>query len=280
MKIQLVPDPSPTTRTEEVAARTPYTACPLCEGQEFAELKEVDGTEDAVMGPEVSPHWSWRGCENCGHIFTEGYLQDHVLEQVRRRGAQLPSSGPEFAAKRQAAAATVHRISSMRGCIEGVWLDVGFGGGELLTTASEFGYDVVGIDMRESVVAEAPTLGFEAAVAPLEALEGSELYDVISLSYVLGQTTFPMETLKAAARLLRSGGVVFVATPNLDCRGWQQKESAGENSEWSEVERTQLFSREHLYWAMRRVGLEPCDYMSSANSDSGMEICATLASDG
>ncbi len=280
MKIQLVQDPTPASTSHPVAERTRYSACPLCEGQSFATLKEVDGSQDPLMGPEVDPSWSWNGCETCGHIFVDGYLQESVLEQVRTRGALVPSSGAEFAAKRQAAAAVVHRISSMRGCIDGVWLDVGFGSGELLCTANEFGYDVVGLDMRESAVLHAPDLGFEAAVAPLEALEGKELYDVISLSNVLDQTVSPLETLKAACRLLRSGGVVFIATPNLDSRAWHQQETSGQNSEWSEIERTQLFSREHLYWAMRRVGLEPCDYMSSPSSPVGMEVCATLASDG
>lgn len=279
MKIQLVPNPVPETQAASPAPRVPYDCCPLCQGPELVTLKQGNGSADPVMGPEVEPSWNWSGCGTCGHIFTEGMLEPKVHGTVLGRGEQPLSTGEVFATNRNTASRIVHRISDIRGSIDGVWLDVGFGNGDLLTTAQEFGYDALGIEQRLSCVEGAAKLGFEAACATIEQLEGEGLYDVISFSNVLGYCAFPVATLTAAARLLRSGGLIFIATPNLDSRAWHEQEADELNPEWGQVERNHLFSREHLCWTVRKAGLEPCDFMTSTNSVVGMELCATLASD-
>jgi SAM-dependent methyltransferase len=279
MKIQLVPNPVPQTQVASPAPRVPYGCCPLCQGNELITIKDVDGSLDPVMGPEVESAWSWQGCETCGHLFTEGMLDPEAHSKILCRGEQALSAGSDYVQSRNEAAQIVHRISGIRGSIQGVWLDVGFGNGDLLTTAQEFGYDPLGIDTRSSCVEHASSLGLEAACASIEQLDGEDLYDVISFSDVLGYCPFPVSTLATAARLLRPGGLVYLSTPNLDSRAWSEQEAKGLNAEWEQVERNHLFSREHICWALRKAGLEPCDFMASPTSAVGMELCATLASD-
>jgi len=85
----------------------------------------------------------------------------------------------------------------------GRWLDIGFGNGALMTTAAEFGFHPVGLDLRENGVLLMRKFGYEAHAAPFEDYRPSELFDVISMADVLRHMAFPKrrcDTLELAAR--------------------------------------------------------------------------------
>jgi len=276
MKIRLVTD-----ETEAPAlARIPYSACPLCEGTTSVEVLQQDCRRHPLHGGDLPATLGWRGCESCGHLFAEGYFDAAAAQRLAARAevVRLPGEG-DIEAERRSAARLVHRISELRGSIEGAWLDVGTGSGALVTTAAEFGYDAAGLDTNVAVVERLKAFGYDAGLAPIESLEGEDAFDVISFDGSLVRFPFPGQALAAAARLLRPGGVVFVSMPNVDSFSWKQLDARNENPFWSELSSFHNFSREHLYWLLRQQGLAPVDFAVSERYPAGMEVCAVLAED-
>jgi SAM-dependent methyltransferase len=99
-------------------------------------------------------------------------------------------------------------------------LDVGCSLGYTLKAAQQMGMVATGVDVSQVAVDVCRRLGFEADVAGLEALPYPDgHYSIVVMKHVLEHTRDPETALREARRVLRSGGVLFVAVPNADyCR--------------------------------------------------------------
>ncbi|WP_375001006.1 class I SAM-dependent methyltransferase [Aeromicrobium sp. CTD01-1L150] len=97
---------------------------------------------------------------------------------------------------------------------DGRWLDVGCGGGLLLSLARDAGYDVEGIELsadRRALTEEAT--GATVHGVPLEDVGyPDDAFDVVSLINVFSHLVSPARTFAELRRLLRPGGIVVMAT--------------------------------------------------------------------
>jgi 2-polyprenyl-3-methyl-5-hydroxy-6-metoxy-1,4-benzoquinol methylase len=98
-------------------------------------------------------------------------------------------------------------------------LDVGAGRGDFAAAAQEAGHEAVGVDISESAVAAArgrhPSLRFDLGSLDDIAASG-EQFDVVTLLDVIEHVMHPHDILGAARRVVRSGGLLALATPNGD----------------------------------------------------------------
>ena len=156
----------------------------------------------------------------------------------------------------------------------GRWLDVGFGNGSLLTTAAEFGWDVVGLDVREESVRLMREHGFEAHTTDLTRYRPAQPFDVISMADVLEHMPFPRPALDRARELLTEGGLLFLSMPNADCFLWQTLDRLGQNPYWSELEHLHNFGRRRLYRLLEERGFAPLRYGVSLRYRACMEVIA------
>lgn len=100
----------------------------------------------------------------------------------------------------------------------GRWLDIGCGSGTLLMLAQEAGYEVQGIELTPSrrEVARAVT-GAVIHAHPVEDIRFSDdHFDVITLINVFSHLTSPRLTLTELQRVLKPGGVIVMATGEVD----------------------------------------------------------------
>jgi 2-polyprenyl-3-methyl-5-hydroxy-6-metoxy-1,4-benzoquinol methylase len=105
----------------------------------------------------------------------------------------------------------------------GSLLDVGCGGGEFLTTMQMLGWKVQGLEPDAKAVELAHTKGIPVQVGTLETVNLShEQFDVITLNHVIEHTHDPLKTLRHVWQLLKPGGRIYVATPNLASFGHQR----------------------------------------------------------
>jgi 2-polyprenyl-3-methyl-5-hydroxy-6-metoxy-1,4-benzoquinol methylase len=169
----------------------------------------------------------------------------------------------------------VERIA--RYAASGDWLDVGFGNGSLLFTAEEWGYRPVGIDLRKDNVQALKNLGYEAHCIDLDAMVPDERFSIISMADVLEHMPFPRNGLKAAHRLLRPGGVLFLSMPNMDNMVWRLLHANGVNPYWGEIEHYHNFSRKRLYALLAEHGFRPLEYQISERYRICMEVIAVKA---
>jgi protein O-GlcNAc transferase len=266
--------PSP---QESTIARTPFDACPLCGVEDAEEVGVASCATHPLYRPELPPTMRWIRCDGCGHVFVDGYFGEAALSLVfgNAHASQLP--GPDTLQGRAVAAKIVEDVSSARGdrgAWGGRWLEVGFGNGALLTTAAEFGYEVVGLDLREEGVRRMRALGFDARCADLMACDEIGRFDVISMADVLEHMPFPKAALVHAHELLRPGGALFVSMPNMDSFAWQELERQKRNPYWGELEHFHNFGRGRLHALLRETSFEPRRYGISQRYVACMEVVA------
>jgi 2-polyprenyl-3-methyl-5-hydroxy-6-metoxy-1,4-benzoquinol methylase len=97
------------------------------------------------------------------------------------------------------------------------YLDVGCSTGFVVEAARDAGWDAVGIDLNPSAVEFGRDRGLDLQTVALENGGFDDAsFDAVSLFDVLEHLIAPAETLRACARLLRPGGIVFMYVPNYD----------------------------------------------------------------
>jgi protein O-GlcNAc transferase len=257
MKIHLVEDATPT----DAAVRTPFSTCPLCQAGDFSEARP-GGIPEAASTP-----MPWLVCQTCGHLFAQGYPGEDATSPV--------TDAPRVCAtQRLGAGRIVHRVCELRGAVGGLWLETRVSDGALLGAVHEFGFDVLGLAPDESTVDRLTEIGLPVTTGTIEALEGEALFDVISLVGCLERVPFPAATLAHTRRLLRPGGLLFLSLPNVDSSLWRDLDLREENPHWKREDCLHGFSREHIYWLLRKEGFEPCDFTLSELTPVGMDICA------
>ena len=100
-------------------------------------------------------------------------------------------------------------------------LDVGCGNGEFVAAAVAAGWRATGIDVDPAAVAQGRAVGLDLAVETIDAHAAREpdRYDALTLSHVVEHVPDPVVFLRTARRLIRPGGHLWVATPNLMATG-------------------------------------------------------------
>jgi SAM-dependent methyltransferase len=256
------------------AMRVRYEACPLCRSASIGALRADSCTHHALYDPRLPALIQWMRCDACTHVFTDGYFGAEATKIIfaRTQANQMPTWNADHDARLLHSRMVAYVLQHRRG-LGGRWLDVGFGNGLLLAAADEFGFEVVGLDARESSVKALRELGFEAQATDLATFE-SEPFDVISMADVVEHVPYPKTVLEAARRLLKDDGLLFVSMPNIDCFAWKALDATKSNPYWGELEHFHNFGRKRLYALLDENGFEPCGYRCNERYFVGMEIVA------
>jgi 2-polyprenyl-3-methyl-5-hydroxy-6-metoxy-1,4-benzoquinol methylase len=155
-------------------------------------------------------------------------------------------------------------------------LDVGCGDGSFLRTARSCGWEVVGVDADVKAVANCVNQGFEVLEGGIERFEGQErLFDVITLSHVIEHLHDPVGALAACRRLLKTGGRLWIETPNIDSLGHRHY-----RENWRGLEPPRhlvLFNRRSLNMALARAGFTRIETKAAVNVLSWMSRASEAA---
>jgi SAM-dependent methyltransferase len=260
--------------------RIPYGACPLCDSAEILPLLTVDCSGHAMWRAPLERSISWVTCGQCEHIFTDGYFTDEALEVLFGKTQDVQVVGGQLESQRNVSAKMVERVVGTLGLPNGemLWLDVGFGNGSLLMTAYEFGFDVLGIDLRKKNVEDLRGFGIPAHHGTLadvtEHFSFKTKPTVISMADIVEHEPFPRDVLRAARELIDERGVLLISMPNASAPLWAYLNAMNANAYWREIEHYHNFSREKLYAELHRAGFEPVGYAVSERYRCGMEILA------
>jgi 2-polyprenyl-3-methyl-5-hydroxy-6-metoxy-1,4-benzoquinol methylase len=256
-----------------------YSECPLCGSTEIAALATVDCTAHPMWREPLEPTMSWVTCGACKHAFTDGYFTDEALAVLFGGTQNRQVVGSEIETQRPVSARMVERVVDAVGLPDDkLWLDVGFGNGSLLMTASEFGFDVFGIDLRSQNVAELRNFGFPAHHGTLAAAAAEVGFPtkptVISMADIVEHEPFPRAVLACARKLIDETGMLLISMPNAGAPLWRFLDALNVNAYWREIEHYHNFTRATLYDQLKRAGFTPVHYAVSERYRCGMEILA------
>jgi SAM-dependent methyltransferase len=249
-----------------------FEGCPLCKSRNTKALRSADCSRHPLFHPVVPRIMSWMLCNDCAHVFTDGYFSPEVMATIFQHTNENQKPGWGFEQQRVVSARMVEGVA--RYAKSGDWLDVGFGNGSLLFTAEEWGFTPVGLDLRSSSVEALQKLGIEAHCLDLAAFDGLARFGVISMADVLEHMPFPQDGLLAARRLLRPEGILFVSMPSYNCAAWRLLDLTSSNPYWGELEHFHNFSRQRLNALLKDMGFEALHYGISERYRVCMEIIA------
>ena len=132
-------------------------------------------------------------------------------------------------------------------------MDIGCGNGSYLLLAQEAGWDVEGLDFDPEAVKICLAAGLNVRVGGIEILQDKKnFYDAITLSHVIEHVHEPAKLLNQILALLKPGGMLWLATPNID-----SLLSRRYGSDWRGLEPPRhlvLFNRESLYFLLHQTG--------------------------
>jgi len=100
---------------------------------------------------------------------------------------------------------------------QGRLLDYGCGNGSYISKMQRFGWNVIGMDMSEEAVKVCKMRNVETYVGvnPAEKFD-PESFEVVTLWHVLEHVPSPSQTLKQIHQVLKPGGKLIMALPNID----------------------------------------------------------------
>lgn len=132
-------------------------------------------------------------------------------------------------------------------------LDIGCGSGDFLRRAEFLGWSAEGVDVDPEAVSVARASGLKAAVGSLEVFESvRDAYDVVTCNHVIEHVHKPLELLRGIHRILKPGGLLWIATPNIDSVGHRLF-----GSSWRGLEvprHLAIFSRNAMVRAVDELG--------------------------
>jgi len=254
--------------------RVAYHACPLCDSKRFAELATADCSRHALYDPVIPAKIRWMICQDCDHVFTDGYFRPDHWKAILAKSHPNQLPGYNLEPARAVSGRIVERVANY--AKHGTWLDIGFGDGSLLMVAQEFGFDPVGVDRRPQAVDKLNDMGILAHTGDFRERHVKDCA-VVSMADVLEHMEFPAECLLAAQEKLCPNGVLFVSCPNMDTVAWRELTKVHANPYWIEVEHFHNFTRKRLYKLLRDCGFEPVNYAVSERYRLGGEIIARKA---
>ncbi len=265
---------------EESEFRQRVAGCPVCGAGSAARVKLNDVRTHPRFPAALPSILSWLSCQGCGHVFTEFQWTAAGLAHVfsATREEQDPNFNPE--AERATWAPVIEQCQGLLaipdqfflGDQAPTWVDVGCGSGGLISTAAEFGFRAVGLDLRAHIVQSLTAQGYQVLHQDLLALPEDFRAHVLSFFDVLEHLPAPIAALNKAAQILHPGGVLALSCPNRETSTWAQLERLNRNVYWGEFEHYHNFAGSQMVRLMRERGFAFRRYRVSSRYKACMEI--------
>lgn len=253
-------------------ARILYRKCPLCGSKNISKSITGNCSEHPLYDPQIPPNIQWMDCDLCHHQFTEGYFTDKALTIIFSKTHANQKVGHDIEQQRYISARIIEKVLQYES--SGVWLDVGFGNGSLLFTAQEYGFESIGVDLRDENVELMKKSGFQAHCDFVQNIEFEKMISVVSLMDVLEHVPYPKEVLESLNSKMTTNGCLLISMPNSENMVWKLMTEQNKNPYFGELEHYHNFSRTRLYDLLQECGFEPVRYGISQRYRACMEVIA------
>jgi SAM-dependent methyltransferase len=166
----------------------------------------------------------------------------------------------------------VRNLPARRG---GRLLDIGCGGGEFLVHMRSAGWEVEGVEPDAAAARRARSAGVRVHESLEEADFPGGSFDAITLSHVIEHFHDPLGALRICRRIIRSSGLLWIATPNVDAAG-----RTAFGRDWIGLDPPRhlvLFTRSSLAGAVENAGFRLVRFLPDYSAERVFPCSATVA---
>lgn len=185
---------------------------------------ELDGGSESARGCAVCGSSAWTTLDAgggtrvvqcaCGLVFVTPQPSRPALEAAYDE-RYYRAWAPQARRRRNIWRRRARRVETLVG--RGKLLDVGCGAGDFMVAAAGRGFDVSGTELSPAATRLAAAAGLTVHEGELwEARLPADQFDVVTCWHVLEHQTDPARLLDEINRVLRPGGRLVLATPNLE----------------------------------------------------------------
>ena len=253
-------------------ARILYKSCPLCESTNFTKSLRGDCSKHPLYNPIVSRTMQWMECKDCKHEFIDGYFTEETCEMIFSKVQAIQKVGFQIEKQRVVSAKIVEKVLDFKS--SGTWVDIGFGSGSLIFTAEEYGFQLIGIDLRKENVELMKELGFEVYCNFVENINFKKKIAVASMMDVLEHMPYPKKVLSHLYPKMEDDGCLIISMPNKENIVWKLMNQNNQNPYLGELEHYHNFSRTRLFSLLEECGFSAVRYGVSERYRVCMEITA------
>lgn len=180
-----------------------YTAnCYLCKSTKYTKWRSIT-------------NYDLQRCDNCGFIFVFPLPSTETLKNFYEFFDYKDVSLSEVRIRKDAVKSL--RLIKNHLHIKNIsLLDVGCGRGYFMDEARKLGWNTFGIDYSSITIRYAlRNLNLKVFQSDIGTYKTTNKYDVIVLSQFIEHVSNPNEIIKKCYQLLKKGGLIYVATPNI-----------------------------------------------------------------
>jgi len=174
--------------------------CPLCKSSQLQELADY---QSAFL----------HQCTNCSFTFSKQIPSNQELENYYSSEYELTEFFSPITAKRYEE--ILDKFEALRKTNR--LLDVGSGSAFFAEIAIQRGWEVYGTELTDETIELAEKKGIKMSKGKLEDIQfEADSFDLIACIEVIEHVSFPQTFTSEIQRILRTGGAVYISTPNFN----------------------------------------------------------------
>ncbi|MDO8427027.1 MAG: class I SAM-dependent methyltransferase [Deltaproteobacteria bacterium] len=185
--------------------------CFICGGASFSPVYKGIKSEGGL--------YDIKFCANCGLGRTEPFLNDAELQKIYSSSYREDDS-TRFASPLEKAIALlrVQRCRRVEGLAKkGRILDVGCGRADFLLLMKERGWETSGLELDKRIEGRGKKTGMDLRFGTLDTVKFPDShFDAVTFWHVFEHIRRPEAALAECRRVLKPGGVLVIAVPNID----------------------------------------------------------------
>lgn len=246
-----------------------FDKCPICGGTESHGYYCVPQFITLKTGSHFAPVKLWRKCHTCSNLYAYNFP---VSKMGEINGHYTKNASYSVIEPRHMLRIYSDIFNKCKQFTNGnQYMEIGIGGGEMIATAMEMGYEVDAVEIcKEDCEKISSVLGIDIHWCDFVDFEPSKAYDVIVMGDVLEHISEPIAALKKASNMLNPGGLLWLSTPNYNSAFTRLKKFT--DPMWNQKNHFTYFSYETLLPFLNEANLEVKRYDISNRFNGSMEL--------
>ncbi len=195
--------------------------CPLCESNYIylfrngnIDVNSLNSNHFKITDSNYGTKWTFYRCRNCSFVFSNPYIAKKDIVEFYLN-LEDKEYGDEAEGREKNFITILKRLEKIEKPDKSL-LDIGAANGIFLNISKKFGYDAVGIEPSEYLVAEGKErFGVEIFKGTIEEFYSEKRFSVITMLDLIEHLVEPNDIFKYVNNLIIKHGILVIVTPDI-----------------------------------------------------------------